>query len=207
MDPRVGLLAVLATAFAEGIPEVEQRVDVMRIEPIWGEDELPIILIDLDDERIEERTKAPRDYKHTLTFSVVIYAKGKAAKRNIPLLNLVSDVSDLMSEWQFILASDVDPACKKSGDRKLIETITLGDSINYFKSPAGNEDHLAARLAFEATFYTSGASTGLPRNGAPPRNRLADFDEMAVEWEVRQPAGLTAADRYRLYSIGETDEL
>lgn len=206
MDPRTGLLAVLASAFAEGIPEVKQRVDVMRIEPIWGEEELPIILIDLDDERIEERTRAPRDYEHTLTFSVIVYTREKAGKKSILLLNLVGAVCDLMSEWQFILASDVDPAFRKNGDRKLIETITLGNSINYFKSTAGNEDHQAARLAFEATFFTSGASTGLPRDGAPPRNQLADFDEMAVEWTVRQPAGLTALDRYRMYSIGDTDE-
>ncbi len=197
MDPRIGLLAVLSAAFADGIPQVERRVDVMRIEPIWGEEELPIILLDFDDEIVEERTAAPRDYKHTLTVSVIAYAKGRETLARMALLNIVRDIGELMAEWQFILASDVNPALKGSGDFKLIEEIKAGNSIYYFRSSTGNEDHLAARMAFEAVFHTRGFSAGLPRDGAPPRNTIGDFDEMAVEWPVRRPAGFSAFDAYK----------
>lgn len=198
MDPRLALLAVLSTAYADGIPQVERRVDVLRIEPIWGEEELPILLIDLDDEQVEERTAAPRDYKHTLTFSVIIYCKGREKTLRTTLLGIVRDVGELMAEWQFILASDVDPEFKTKGDHRLIETLKAGNAINYFRSSTGNEDHLAARMAFEAEFYTSGASRGVARDGVPPRNQLGDFDEVAAEWSVRRPPGFTALDAYRV---------
>ncbi len=200
MDPRIGLLAVLSTAFADGIPQVERRVDVMRIEPIWGEEELPIVLLDFDDESVEERTVAPRDYKHTLTLSVIVYTKGREKRARMALLNIIRDLGELMAEWQFILASDVNPELKGGGDFKLIEEIKAGNSINYFRSSTGNEDHLAARMAFEATFYSSGSSSGIPRDGAPPRNTIGNFDEMAVEWAVRRPAGFSALDAYNLLS-------
>lgn len=199
MDPRIGMLAVLSTAFADGVPQVERRVDVMRIEPVWGEEELPILLLDFDDESIEERTTAAREYKHTLTISVVAYAKGREKIARMALLNIVREVGELMAEWQFILASDIDPALEGTGDFRLIEEIKAGSSINYFRSSTGNEDHLAARMAFEAVFYTRGCSAGVPRNGAPRRNVLGYFDEVATEWAER-PAGISALDAYRLLS-------
>lgn len=198
MDPRESLLAVLCAAFKDGVADVNKRVDVFRIEPIWGDEELPLILIDFDDERVEERATAPRTYQHTLNFDVIIYAKGRQGKTRRSIWGLLRQVQGIMAEWQYIIASDVDPDCPPQlADKKIVDVIRAGDSVNYFKSVNGDQDHLAVRLAYRAEFTTSGSSTGEERRGFPSRNVLAEFREIFTAW----PGGAT-----EITQLGGDDE-
>lgn len=183
MDPRQSLLAVLATALADGIPAIDRRIGVLRIDPVWGEEELPIILLDFDSERREVETAAPRIYKHVLNLDVLIYCKGRSDQARVQLLELMQQAEAVLAEWQFILRSDVDPEC---AGVLIIDSFTAGDSINYFKSPNGDQEHIAVRMGYVAEFRTSGCSRGEERPGIPARNVLADFARLLVGWT---PAG------------------
>lgn len=205
MDPREAILAVMATAFADGIPEIERRVDAFRVEPIWGEEELPMILLSFEREQKDIRTDAPRDYQHTVTVNVVVYCKGEYGSNRLQLLRIVRAVEDIMREWQFIVAGDVDPDAPDR-DYPVVEDIRAADGVTYFLSTDGDMDHLCARLAYEADFYSSGASNGIARAGAPPRNRLAEFRKMVAEWRPhRMPEGARAVDEYDI-PYGENNE-
>lgn len=205
MSPRETLLAVIATAIADGVPEIERRVDVMRDQPLWGDEELPMVLLSLEDERIELHCQSPMTHKHTLPLNVVVYVKGESGESRLQLLRIVGAIEDLMREWQFILASDADPE-RKDDDEMIVESLVKGDAINYFTPTDGDMPHRAARLVFDAEFYVSGASDGNPREGVPPRNRIAEFRKMLAEWRPkRMPEGAWARDEYDIPQ-GENDE-
>jgi hypothetical protein len=183
MDSRQALLAVLATAFADGIPAIERRVGLMRIAPVWGEEELPIILLDFDSERREVETAAPRIYKHSLSLDVLIYCKGRSDAARLQLLDLMRQTESILAEWQFILRGDVQPDAADVSEM-LIDSLAAGDSINYFHSPDGDMDHVAARIGCVAEFRTSGCAQGEERLGAPTRNIIAEFDCMYLGWRL-----------------------
>lgn len=201
LNPRSALLAVLASAFARGIPEIEGRVDVLRVDPVWGDDELPLILIDFDSERLEAQSVSPRKMLHTLSIDILVYCKGEAAANRLLLMRLIDKVSAIMREWQFIAASDIAPDWPDP-DFRVIEEIRPGDSINYFRDPGGDQDHRAARLAYEADFMTFDSSTGEEMVATPPRNVLAEFDKVLAQWREKHPPHLTAEDEY---SVREGD--
>lgn len=201
MNPRLAILAVLASAFASGVPEIQGRVGVMRVEPVWGEEELPMILIDFDGERREIRTTAPRDYRHTLTVNVIIYVKGDSDRNRVRLVTILDRVEKIMREWQYILNTDVRPRARRK--EMVIESILGGDAINYFVSPNGDQEHMAARLSYEAEFYTSGSSAGKQMRGAPARNRLRDFLTMFAKWVPAGQRDAVAVDEYQ--TDGEDD--
>ena len=188
MDPRLSLLAVLSTALANGIPAIGGRVGVLRIDPVWGDEELPIILLDFDSERREVETVSPRVYRHTLDLDVLIYCKGQSDKARVQLLGLMRQVDELFAEWQFILCRDVEPDYPNSTDM-VVHSFGAGDSINYFKSPNGDKDHVAVRMGYVAEFSTSGSSQGEERRGAPNRNVLSDFSRLLIGWT---PLGMDA---------------
>lgn len=205
MDPRLAILVVLSTAFAEGIPEIEKRVGLLRVEPVWGDEELPIILIDFDGERREIRTVAPRDYAHVLTVNVIIYVKGDSEKNRVALLGLLDSVERTMRERQFITAGDLYPDCAEP-EVSLVDDIRAGNNVSYFVSPNGNEEHMAVRVNYEAEFYTSGASAGVERRGVPGRNILREFESMLVNWLPRRKPGANAVDLYNVKAGGENHE-
>jgi hypothetical protein len=186
MDPREAILAVLSTAFARGIPAVGGRVGVLRIEPVWGEEEIPVVLLDFEGERIEIQTAAPRIYKHTLTLNVVIYVNGENDARRAELLGIIADVERIMSEWQRILVEDVDPGAP-ADTRKLdvVSSIAAGNSVSYFSAAGGNREFMGARLTYDAEFHVAGYSEGEPAAEYPPRNALGEFRSMLASWRER----------------------
>jgi len=202
MNPRLAILAVLSTAFADGIPEIQKRVGVMRVEPIWGDEELPIILIDFDGERREIRTAAPRDYRHVLTINIIIYVKGDSDGNRLRMVAILDRVEKIMREWQYILTTDVRPRARRN--EYIVEDIRAGDAINYFVSPNGDQEHMAVRLSYEAEFYTSGSSTGKRTRGAPARNRFRDFVGMFANWLPQGRREAAATDEYQVID-GESD--
>ncbi|MCD8139455.1 MAG: hypothetical protein LUE17_06715 [Planctomycetaceae bacterium] len=185
MNPRIALLAVLEAAFKEGIPDLQGRVDVLRVEPIWGDDELPILLLDYDDERREKVNASPRIYRHTLNLEVLIYVKGPHRKSRLQLMSLMDQAEAILAEWQYIVAGDVTPDLPaEERDKRVIDLIRAGDSISYFKPTEGDQQHLGVMMAYVAEFRTSGSSRGEERPGFPGRNVLAEFHEISAEWDA-----------------------
>jgi|GEM_PF-4031444 hypothetical protein len=197
-SPREALLAVPAIAFAEAISEIGGRVGVMRTEPIWGEEELPIILIDIDGERGEVHSTAPLWLKQTLSLSFAAYCAGDNDEARLDLIRMIDSIRKVMREWQYITVGDVDPdAAEDERDRKIVESIRPGMEITYFTAANGTTEHVAARLAYDGVFFESHNSDGKEHAGTPKRNIIGDFREMLVKWRPKN-SSLTVMDQYQV---------
>lgn len=198
VNPREALLAVPAMAFVEGIPEIGGRVGILRTEPIWEEEELPIILIDIDGERGEVYSTAPLWHKQTLSLSFVAYCAGDSDEARLDLVHLIDSIQKVMREWQYITVGDIIPdSPEEERDRYIVESIRPGTEISYFTAANGSVEHVAARLTYDGVFFESHNSDGKEHAGTPKRNIIGDFREMLVKWRQKH-SSLTATDHYQI---------
>lgn len=175
-DPRLTLIETISAALAAGVPLVNGNVGVMRSEPLWDTEELPILLLNFAHETVEEDSAACRMYRHTLDLDIFAYCRGSERKNTYRIINIANQVAAVMREWQSITVADVQPDCpRESRDDYIVESIWLGDSVDWFQSPNTSIAHAGVCLGYKAAFQSDGNATGENGPGIPARNVLTPF--------------------------------
>lgn len=178
-DPRQILVDTIAAAIAAGVPLGEGNVDTMRSEPLWDNEDLPLLLVDIISEQGQEDTAAPRYYRKTLNLLVYAYLRGSERQNKRRILEVTQQIETVMREWQSITESDIDPDCHPTGkEAYIIDEITAGDSITWFKSPNTGQPHAAVCLEYKALYQADGNASGEDIPGAPRRNILGDHRQV-----------------------------
>lgn len=191
-DPRMTLLDIVSDALTKGVPQVQGRVDILRAEPLWDNDELPIILVDFANEYREIDAQAARYYRHTLELNIYAYVKGSERNNRKRIIDLFNAIEAVMREWQSIIVGDVVPGCPMpERDDYIVDEIAAGDSVTWFKSPNTNMSHAAVCIEYKAVFQSDGNAAGVAAPGIPDRNVLGDLDVATSEMAPLQSMGIT----------------
>lgn len=134
---------------------------------------LPAILVYTSSETAEVFNQSPRELRRTLSVGIEI-----AARADDDLDDALDDIAEqverVMSEHQTLsgTASDV---------------LLTGTEITLTKD--GDNQHGAAILTYEVTYYTVDVSEGIEGPGVPDENVLRPFERAGAEW---RPNGATA---------------